>query len=405
MAAPVAPAELALILEKYPELSETFVAAEAEGLIGLGVALRIEARVRAPRPMAGAPAPPTAYAEDDTRATRVLALARLAAAHPVRCLADLAARQRWRREEDVPPLRVLAPVALRLRRAGVGHLHAHFAHRPALDALRLARVLGLPWSFIAHGFDIYQQPANLPEKLRAADFSASPCAYTQTGLRRLAPDAAPRMHVVVMGVDAERFRRTAPYPGGRAVLAVGRLVEKKGFAHLVEAVGRLERQGTPVDRLTIVGDGPLAAGLAARVERLGLTDRVELTGALPAERVRAALEAADVVVVPCVIAADGDRDSMPVIAKEALAMEVPVIASDAVGLPEVVRPPWGRLVPPGDVPALAEAIAGLLAETPEARAVRGAAGRAHVAEHADVRTEAERLLALVRQSARDAGGR
>jgi len=107
----------------------------------------------------------------------------------------------------------------------------------------------------------------------------------------------------------------------------------------------------------IVGDGPLRDALHALHAELGLEDTVRFLGAQTSDRVRALLEEAAVVAVPCVIAADGDADSMPVIAKEALAMEVPVVASDAAGLPEVVRAPWGRTVPAGDADALAVALA------------------------------------------------
>jgi glycosyltransferase involved in cell wall biosynthesis len=195
-----------------------------------------------------------------------------------------------------------------------------------------------------------------------------------------------RVEVVVMGVDAARFVRGTPPPGRRIVVAVGRLVEKKGFEHLAAAAERLDA------RVRIVGDGPLR-------ERLAGT-RVELLGALAPEEVRAVLEAADVLAMPCVVAADGDRDAMPVVVKEALAMEVPVVASDAVGLPELVRPAWGRLVPPGDAAALAVALDELLALPAHERAAMGRAGRAFVERYCDVATEAVRLSTLLREVAR-----
>src|SRR5439155_1052651 len=159
----------------------------------------------------------------------------------------------------------------------------------------------------------------------------------------------------------------------RTVLAVGRLVEKKGFGYLVEAAARLR-----VERVWIVGDGPLRDELERQIARLGLEDTVELLGARGHEEVRELLEQAAVVAMPSVVAADGDRDTMPVVVKEALAMEVPVVASDEVGLPEVVHQGWGRLAPPGDPEALAGALGELLDLSPEARAEMGRAGRAFV---------------------------
>ena len=112
------------------------------------------------------------------------------------------------------------------------------------------------------------------------------------------------------------------------------------------------------------------------------------------------VERADVLAAPSVVAADGDRDTMPVVVKEALAMEVPVVASDEVGLPEVVRPEWGRLVPPGDADALAAAIDELLALPAEGRLAMGRAGREFVTEHCNVATETARLAAWITKVAR-----
>jgi glycosyltransferase involved in cell wall biosynthesis len=195
---------------------------------------------------------------------------------------------------------------------------------------------------------------------------------------------------LVVGVDPDAFHRSAPYPGGRTVVAIGRLVPKKGFAHLVQAAAL-----ATVDRVLIAGDGPLRTELAALVDRLGLGDRVDLLGSQTPDQVRDLLERADVLAAPCVVAPDGDRDTMPVVVKEALAMEVPVVASDEVGLPEVVRPQWGRLVPPGDAAALARGIDDLLALPAGERAAMGRAGRAFVAGHCNVNLQAERLANLI----------
>jgi glycosyltransferase involved in cell wall biosynthesis len=207
-----------------------------------------------------------------------------------------------------------------------------------------------------------------------------------------------------MGVDGERFHRRSPPPGGRAVAAIGRYVEKKGFAHLLEAAALLERGGEPIE-LVIGGDGPLREQLGLRVIELGLEGSVALPRADDADAVRGLLERADLLAMPCVIAADGDRDSMPVVVKEALAMELPVVASDAVGLPEMVEPAWGRLVTPGDPEALAGAIAELLALPAAERAEMGRRGRAFVLERCDPTREAQRLLEAVRASGSGAGRR
>jgi glycosyltransferase involved in cell wall biosynthesis len=255
--------------------------------------------------------------------------------------------------------------------------------------MRVGALLGLPYSVMTHGYDIFQTPANLREKHERAAFAVSACDYSVGFLReRVGGPAGERIVRLITGVDGQRFRRQTPYHSAAHVLAVGRLVEKKGFGVLIEAAASLRDI-----RVTIVGDGPLRDQLASQAASLAAP--VELVGARAPEEIRALLEDAALLAAPCVVAADGDRDTMPVVVKEALAMQVPVVASDEVGLPEVVRPEWGRLVPPGDAAALADAIRELLALPVEQRAAMGRAGREFVLEHCSLSGESRRLAALI----------
>jgi colanic acid/amylovoran biosynthesis glycosyltransferase len=400
---PPAPGALSVcvLCERFPALSETFVGAEARELGRLGHRVRLEATARPRRPqLGGARGLHVSYREDDALLRKALDLAWLCLRHPLRCARDLLARRRFAREEEVPRLRALAPAARRLARLSDRHLHAHFADGAALTALRLSRLLAVPYSVTAHAYDIYKAPKNLRQKLLGAAFITSGCDYTVRDLRALCPERGDRIHRLVMGVDPARFRRGGPPPGGRTVLAVGRLVEKKGFSHLLEAAARLHREDG-LERVLIVGEGELRGELEAQIERLGLGDTASLLGALEPERVRELYERADLFCMPCVIAPDGDRDSMPVVVKEALAMELPVVASDEVGLPELVRAEWGRLVPPADPEALAAAISELFSLPPAERAEMGRRGRAFVERHCSLEGETERLVGLVQALSAD----
>ncbi len=393
-ASPADPAPLGVLLDAFPRSSETFVTTELRALAALGHAVHVEATRRGDTEVQLPEGVTVRWREDDPRLGRA-ATARYALRAPAPVLRDAVGRQRWRAGEQVPrTAELLAPLA-RLRAAGVRHLHAHFAAGAALDALRLARFLDVPWSVTAHAYDIYQRPENLALKLRDAAFATSGCDYTVAELRRVAgPAHAQRIHRVVMGVDAATFLRSTALGGGRRVVAVGRLVEKKGFAHLLEAAAVLERRGTPLDELVIVGDGPLRDRLQAAAAELP-QGRVRFAGRQDPDGVRALLERSDLLAMPSVVAADGDRDSMPVVVKEALAMELLVVASDAVGLPEIVRPPAGRLVAPGDPEALAEGLDAALALPPGDRVAAGRAGRELVRCEADAATETARLSSLI----------
>ena len=384
---------LLVYVDHFPALSETFVVEEVAALRRLGHEVRVETAGH-PRARARLEDPPRVDClDDDPQGRRLRDLAWLVARRPRAVLADLRARRRWAREEQVRPLRVLAPLIRRLHAGGERHVHVHFAAGAALDALRIKRLAATTYSVTAHAYEIYRRPANLPEKLRGAVLAAGVADATVADLRALAPGA--RVEKVAMGVDAARFRRSAPYPCGRHVVAVGRLVPKKGFAHLIEAVAILRDRGTPLERVTIVGDGPLRGELEGAIQARGLADTVVLAGERQPAEVPALLEAADVLAVPSVVAPDGDRDALPVVVQEALAMEVPVVASDLVGLPEVVRPQWGRLAPPGDPEALADALHDLLAQD---RVAMGRAARRFAQDERDAARWAARLVELLQMT-------
>ncbi len=390
---------VAYLLDRFPVVSETFVTNEIAALRESGVEVCVEAGERADPPAPGIPDDlPVRYREDDGPVRRAADLAWLIARRPGACARDLVDRRRWKGEEWVRPLSALAPIARRLECERPDHLHAHFAAGAALDTLRLARLLDLPHSVTAHAFDIFQYPRNLPEKLERATFAVTVCEYNARHLRRVAPAA--RLHTVVMGVDGRDFRRHSPHPDGRTIVAVGRLVEKKGFADLVVAAALLTEAGRPLDRVVVVGDGPLRAELEALARERRVQDVVHFAGVRDPAGVRALLEKADLLAMPCVVAADGDRDSMPVVVKEALAMEVPVVGTREVALPEMIRGDWGRLVAPRDPPALAAAIDELLGLPVARRVAMGRAGRAFVLAHCDVRSETAKLAALFARSAR-----
>lgn len=389
------PARLTVLVDRFPVLSQTFVVNEVRAMERLGRRARVVARSRPQRPAIGGSWGIEADWQEDAGILReMLDLGWLVSRHPLRCAVDLVARRRWRREEAVAPLRVLAPLARSVAEDGVEHLHVHFARRAALDALRIKRLLGVPYSLTAHAWDIFRERCNLAEKVEGAKFTTTGCDYNVRFLREMVgADAGERIHKIVMGVDPERFRRTKPYNGDGTVVAVGRLSEKKGFADLIEATALLKGGGA--ERVVIVGDGELRERLADRRRELGVEELVELAGARRPEQVRGLLEEAALLVMPSVVAADGDRDSMPVVVKEALAMGVPVVATDEVGLPEVVGEGWGRLVPPRDPSALAAAIGELMAMSPPERARMGEAGRDFVLGEFGVEDQTRRLLELI----------
>jgi glycosyltransferase involved in cell wall biosynthesis len=255
----------------------------------------------------------------------------------------------------------------------VDGLHGYFAHRPTEVAAKAAALLDVGYSFSAHALDARKVPdVELARRARAA----AGVVACNTDVRQHVDVPGARVRLLPHGVDVRRFGpRPRPQDDGRLhVLAVGRLVEKKGFDTLVVAAGLLP------DRFVfrIVGTGAERERLERLVARHGLTGRVELVGRRSHEELPDEYAWADVVVVPSVVDQDGDRDGLPNVALEAMACCRPIVASDVSALGQVVRAAGsGLVVRPGDSPALAGALMALAAQ-PRLRAHLAVRGRRHV---------------------------
>ncbi len=253
--------------------------------------------------------------------------------------------------------------ASELAERGIDHVHAHFAHVPTSIAMYGASMAGISYSFTCHANDIFERGVALREKVARSAFAVCIAEDGRRFLER-AGCAPHQLHVVRCGVDPEAYplrKARGPNPS-RYVLAVGRLVEKKGFSDLVQAARLLRDRGVTCT-VRILGDGPLRSELEAAVRRDNLNATVELLGSQPHEKVRRMLEQADVFVLPCVVASTGDRDGIPVALMEAMALGVPVVSTTVSGIPELIRDgDSGFLVPPHKPDRLADSIERLLSD-------------------------------------------
>lgn len=291
-------------------------------------------------------------------------------------------------------------VVERARELGVGHLHAHFGTNSVTVAM-LARALGgPPYSFTVHGPEEFDSPValSLGEKMRRAAFTVAISSFGRSQLYRWADygDWA-RIHVVHCGVEPALSGAPEPLPeGGTRLVAIGRFAEQKGQLLLVEALARAVARH-PALRLTLVGDGEMRGAIEAAIREHGLERHVTITGWVDEDRVRAELAAAHALVLPSF------AEGLPMVVMEAMAAGRPVIATLVAGIPELVRPETGWLVPAGDVEALAEAIRAL-AEAPRERLeAMGREGRARVLLRHDIDAEAKKLAGLIDAASRPAG--
>jgi colanic acid/amylovoran biosynthesis glycosyltransferase len=374
---------VAYVAGTYPTLSETFVTGELAELVRRGLAPTVFSVVRGDGRLGGAP--PARYVVELGKPSQLASLLALAVRHPVRTARALAQpERRW--GGSARDMAALAPMARAIH--GFDHVHAHFAGQPTDVAARLSELAGVPFSFTAHAHDIFVGWDRMAAKLSAARFAVTVCEYNRAYIAKRVPGA--ELDLVICGVDTEAFRRGRPYDPEGPVVAVGRLVEQKGFEYLVRAAAGARGR---IPEVLIAGDGPLRGPLEVLATELDAP--VRLLGPLEHDQVRELYESASMAVLPCVVAADGRRDSMPVSLKEAMALELPVVATHEVGLPELVGPDRGRLVEPRDAGSLMAALVEL-SELPVQERVRlGRAGRAFVDEHCNLRTETGKLLRLM----------
>jgi glycosyltransferase involved in cell wall biosynthesis len=187
-----------------------------------------------------------------------------------------------------------------------------------------------------------------------------------------------------------------PNTGPKTVLFVGRLVERKGVAYLIEALTRIK---TP-SRLVIVGDGAERARLEALAQRTGVADRVTFRGKISDAELQRAYQSADVFVLPSTLDARGDTEGLGVVLLEAMNYGVPVIASRVGGIVDIVADGQsGVLVPPGDAAALAAAIDRVLGDPALARRY-GSGGRERLQSDFSWEAITKRWNALYRSLAR-----
>jgi colanic acid/amylovoran biosynthesis glycosyltransferase len=278
----------------------------------------------------------------------------------------------------------------------IRHLHAHFASSPTAVARLAARFAGIPYSFTAHAKDIFHETvrmSDLREKVRDADGAITVSDYNLEFLRRVCGEPAGKVRRVYNGLHLDRFGFESPRNREPRVVAVGRLIEKKGFADLIEACRILQESGILLT-CSIIGTGELESDLRGRISRCGLEGRVELLGPRPQAEIVDRVRAAAVFAAPCVVGEDGNRDGLPTTLVEAMAIGTPCVSTDVTGIPEVVRDGLtGLQVAQRDPAALASAIRRLL-ESADLRIELAANARALVESEFDVHANAARVRAL-----------
>ena len=356
--------KIGYVVKMYPRFSETFIVNEILALERQGMPIEIFS-LRAP-----------IDAHFHETLAEVKASVCFLDPHPVKSSDFWAALQAAHRaglqvwptlaaaaDEEVRDVYQALLLALQVQRSGIHHLHAHFANVATTVARLAAQLCGISFSFTAHAKDIFHDSVD-QERLRAwineASYVIAISEFNYHHLVGLCPEGADRIHHIYNGIDLRKYPFLADQPRARRILAVGRLVEKKGFDVLIEACRILRDQGLEVP-CRIIGVGALHEALQQQIASHGLTDLVTLVGARTHAGVIAEVSAAQVFAAPCVIGSDGNRDGLPTVLLEAMALGTPCIATDVTGIPELLQhEQTGLCVGQRDAAGLAQALRRLL---------------------------------------------
>jgi colanic acid/amylovoran biosynthesis glycosyltransferase len=270
-----------------------------------------------------------------------------------------AALGEWGRRTDFLRLYQAVYIGLRLQDLGIHHVHAHFAGMAARTAFWIARFFPVTFSFTAHANDIFA-PRNfeigLDKLISAARVIVTETDYSEKFLRERFPEPVDRIHRIYNGLNLGEFGHANFSADPPLIVAIGRLIAKKGFANLIRACALLVEHRRSL-RCEIFGEGPLESQLRGQIEESGLKEFVQLPGAKPQHEIRKRLVRASVFVMPSVPEVGGGMDNLPTVIMEAMATGLPVVSTRIGGIPEmVVESETGFLVEPDDPMALADAI-------------------------------------------------
>jgi glycosyltransferase involved in cell wall biosynthesis len=282
----------------------------------------------------------------------------------------VAALDEWGRRTDFLRLYQAVYIGLRLQRIGIAHVHAHFAGMAARTAFWIQKFFGISFSFTAHANDIFAPrdfEIGLDKLVGAARAIITETDYAKKFLQERFPGRADRIHRIYNGLNLAEFRHADFSSVPPLVVAVGRLIDKKGFSDLIRACHLLVERGK-LFRCQIIGEGPFEKKLHEQIDELDLESCVELPGPKRQHEIKKYLAAGTVFVMPSVIDPEGGMDNLPTVIMEAMAVGLPVVATAIGGIPEmVVESETGFLVGPGNLIALADSIERVIVDLALAR--------------------------------------
>ncbi|MEZ6041368.1 MAG: glycosyltransferase family 4 protein [Planctomycetaceae bacterium] len=390
------------VVKRYPRFSETFVVNEILAHEAAGLPIEIFS-LRPPvdthfQDLISRVRSPLTYLSCGRIRTNELwdAINRCAAVHP----GTFVAMDGLQREDSLDVYCGLQ-LAIEVEQRGINHLHAHFATSAAAVARIAARLAGITYSITAHAKDIFHDSVStedLAVKIHDSSATVTVSDFNLRFLTRLFPHFRDRVVRIYNGMHLSDFPFQLPINRPARIVAVGRFVEKKGFGDLIDACAILRDRNVSFECI-LVGSGDLEHALAAQIQRQQLSSHVVLAGPCPQREVKHLIQNSAVMAAPCVLGADGNRDGLPTVLLEAMALGTPCVSTDVTGIPEVIRHnETGLLVAQNAPEYLANALQ-LLLQDADMRKRLATAARQMVECEFDVVRSTEQLRAMFGESA------
>lgn len=278
-----------------------------------------------------------------------------------------------------------------IKQRRIDHLHCHFMLGSLAYGIVGAKLANITVSSIGHGHDVYVNQSDIPQKLSLCDFSVAVCQDMANQFSRHTHCKVKLLHC---GINLERFNQTptAAYNEVK-LLFIGRLVEKKGLHFLMPALKNTLL--THHITLDIVGDGPLMNDLKFMVEALGITNNVNFLGRKPPTWIADNTKNYSALVAPFCIAKNGDRDTGPLVLKEAMGSGIAVLTTELMGAKEIVNQRVGMKCKPADIMDLTRMLSQFCDFSPYQRFTMGQNGKRFVTKHFNAKAQAEKLSGWV----------
>lgn len=278
------------------------------------------------------------------------------------------------------------------------HVHAHFASYPTDLALYISKQLDVTYSFSAHAQDIYtQSPSTLYQKIESAKFIITCTKYNKNYLDSLykGPNQSCKVQSMYHGINWKQWICKSPRKRINAkqlkILTIARLVEKKGLNDLVTAIELLHIKGIQAT-CTIIGEGPLKKTIQKSIKDKGLQHFVSIKNFLAPSLIKKEYLSHDIFVLPAKVATNGDRDGIPNVLLEALAMRIPTISTDISGIPELIsHKQTGLIIPQNSPHEIVQQVVELISSPKLVEKIR-AKGLLHVIDKFDLEDCCEELL-------------